>query len=57
VDVPRSPQEVIMDKEIRIKVPDELHDWVQAKAERMLLSVADVVRQALLLAKKQDEVE
>ena len=46
-----------MDKELRIKVPDELHDWVQAKAERMLLSVADVVRQALLLAKKQDEVE
>jgi hypothetical protein len=46
-----------MDKEIRVKVPDDLHDWVQAKAEKMLLSVADVVRQALLMAKKQDEVE
>jgi Arc/MetJ-type ribon-helix-helix transcriptional regulator len=46
-----------MDKEIRVKVPEDLHDWLQAKAERMLLSVSDVVRQAILLAKKQDEVE
>jgi hypothetical protein len=46
-----------MEKEIRVRVPDDLHDWVQAKAEKMLMSVADVVRQALLQAKKADEVE
>jgi hypothetical protein len=46
-----------MDKEIRIKVPDDLHDWVQRKAEETLMSVADVVRQALLQARKADEVE
>jgi hypothetical protein len=57
VDVQRSAQEVHMDKEIRVKVPEDLHDWLQAKAERMLLSVSDVVRQAILLAKKNDEVE
>jgi len=46
-----------MEKEIRVRVPDDLHDWVQAKAEKQLMSVADVVRQALLQAKKADEVE
>ena len=46
-----------MDKEIRVKVPDDLHDWVVKKAETQLMSVADVVRQALLKAKQADEVE
>lgn len=44
-------------KEIRLDVPGDLHAWVQRKAKAQMLSIADVVRQAILLAKKAEEQE
>lgn len=42
-------------KEIRLDVPGDLHAWVQRKAKAQMLSIADVVRQAILKARKADE--